>query len=225
LTNPGIAPLSEIPVIAYKDFFDQTVTLLKKESCHCVNYFTHRSGEFLKFFIAVANDDSHKILIYAHSQPADIKELKAITSLAHQMHVFEREISENTGIVFKDHPWPKPLRYPFYRSDKRSKISGYPFYNIESEETHEVGVGPVHAGVIEPGHFRFICHGEKVLHLEIQLGYQHRGVEPLLEGGTTILQKALLAENIAGDSAIGHGIAFNQLVEALAGLDVIESLR
>ena len=51
------------------------------------------------------------------------------------------------------------------------------FFRIEGEEIHEVAVGPIHAGIIEPGHFRFQCHGEKVYHLEISLGYQHRGIE------------------------------------------------
>ena len=60
---------------------------------------------------------------------------------------------------------------------------GHPFFRVEGEEVHEVAVGPVHAGVIEPGHFRFQCHGEEVLHLEISLGYQHRGVERALRGG------------------------------------------
>ena len=57
------------------------------------------------------------------------------------------------------------------------------FFRVEGEEVHEVAVGPVHAGVIEPGHFRFQCHGERVFHLEISLGYQHRGVERALVGG------------------------------------------
>jgi hypothetical protein len=87
---------------------------------------------------------------------------------------------ENHGVVFEGHPWLKPVRYPNDRADRLSVMDNYPFYEIGSEELHEVGVGPIHAGVIEPGHFRFICNGEKVLHLEIQLGYQHRGIEKLL---------------------------------------------
>ncbi len=64
-------------------------------------------------------------------------------------------------------------------SIKAATVADYPFFKIESEELHEVGVGPIHAGIIEPGHFRFICNGEQILHLEIQLGYQHRGIEQL----------------------------------------------
>ncbi|MFZ1984443.1 MAG: hydrogenase, partial [Desulfatitalea sp.] len=84
------------------------------------------------------------------------------------------------------------------------------------EEIHEVAVGPVHAGVIEPGHFRFNCIGERVLHLEIQLGYQHRGVERLM-CQTDERRRPILAESIAGDTAIGHGLCYAQAMEALSG--------
>ncbi len=80
-----------------------------------------------------------------------------------------------------------------------------------------MGVGPVHAGVIEPGHFRFICHGEKILHLEIQLGYQHRAIEKLFAVKRNLLQLSLLSESIAGDTAVGHALAFSQMAEALSG--------
>jgi len=84
---------------------------------------------------------------------------------------------------------------------------------------HEVAVGPVHAGIIEPGHFRFQCHGEHVFHLEIVLGYQHRGVEALLEAGPDRRSLAL-AESIAGDTSVGHALAYCKAVEALAGSTV-----
>ena len=77
------------------------------------------------------------------------------------------------------------------------------FYQVKGEEVHEVAVGPVHAGVIEPGHFRFQCHGETVFHLEIALGYQHRGLERSLAGGphrTTLKHM----ETASGDTTIGH---------------------
>ncbi|MGH7342940.1 MAG: hydrogenase, partial [Candidatus Rokuibacteriota bacterium] len=87
------------------------------------------------------------------------------------------------------------------------------------EEVHEVAVGPVHAGVIEPGHFRFQCHGESVFHLEISLGYQHRGVERALVGGPN--GRALhLVETLAGDTTVGHATAYCGAVEALSGARV-----
>ena len=77
-------------------------------------------------------------------------------------------------------------------------------------------MGPVHAGVIEPGHFRFNCIGERVLNLEIQLGYQHRGAEDLL---LRRISKRLpfIAENIAGDTSVGHSLCHAQAMEALSG--------
>ena len=90
---------------------------------------------------------------------------------------------------------------------------------MQGEEVHEVAVGPVHAGVIEPGHFRFQCHGENVYHLEISLGYQHRGIEKRLVGGPhkrTVFQM----EAVAGDTTIGHTLTYSLAVEALSGLRV-----
>jgi Ni,Fe-hydrogenase III large subunit len=89
------------------------------------------------------------------------------------------------------------------------------FYRVEGREIHEVAVGPVHAGVIEPGHFRFQCHGENVFHLEISLGYQHRGVERALIGGPN-KRSIHYAETLAGDTTIGHATAYCQVIEALA---------
>jgi Ni,Fe-hydrogenase III large subunit len=100
----------------------------------------------------------------------------------------------------------------------------YPFYSIAGEELHEVGVGPIHAGIIEPGYFRFICNGEKVLHLEIQLGYQHRGVEELFVKNEKVLKNAILAESIAGDTAIGHSVCHAGLMEAIGNVPVSDAL-
>jgi Ni,Fe-hydrogenase III large subunit len=94
----------------------------------------------------------------------------------------------------------------------------YPFFRVEGEEIHEVAVGPVHAGIIEPGHFRFQCHGEQVLHLEIVLGYQHRGVERLLEGGPDRRTLARV-ESIAGDTSVGHAVAWCRALEALTSVE------
>ena len=142
---------------------------------------------------------------------------------------FEREIAEQWGVKPLGHPWLKPLR--FHRSyrpghdawnrvaDAAPVPSAMDFFRVEGEGIHEVAVGPVHAGVIEPGHFRFQCHGEQVLHLEISLGYQHRGIERALLGGPhprTIHH----VETLAGDTMIGHALAHAQAMEALAGCRV-----
>ena len=91
------------------------------------------------------------------------------------------------------------------------------FYRVEGDEVHEVAVGPVHAGIIEPGHFRFQCHGEEVFHLEIALGFQHRGIERALIGGPT-RRTMYQMETIAGDTTVGHGQAYCMNMESLAGV-------
>ena len=93
------------------------------------------------------------------------------------------------------------------------------FFSMDGGEIHEVAVGPVHAGIIEPGHFRFQCHGEQVFHLEISLGYQHRGVERALIGGPDKRTMPYL-ETLAGDTTAGHALAYCEAVEALAGCKV-----
>jgi Ni,Fe-hydrogenase III large subunit len=137
------------------------------------------------------------------------------------VHCFEREMHEQTGVHLAGHPWLKPLRY---EGQEQSAMNAYPFYKVEGKEIHEVAVGPIHAGVIEPGSFRFMCHGEQVLHLEIQLGYQHRGVERrLLEGDP--LRLAPLVETIAGDTSVAHAWAYCAAVEKLAGVDLALDLE
>ena len=144
-----------------------------------------------------------------------------------EVHLFEREIAEQWGVVPEGHPWLKPVRFAPPMRGRRNGASASAsataettigvtdFYRIEGEEVHEVAVGPVHAGVIEPGHFRFQCHGEQVFHLEISLGYQHRGVERALVGGPD-KRTIHYFETLAGDTTVGHATAYCQAVEALA---------
>jgi Ni,Fe-hydrogenase III large subunit len=133
---------------------------------------------------------------------------------------FEREIAEQWNIVPEGHPWLKPIRFqpplPGARPGRAQPAIGEAaFFELAGEESHEVAVGPVHAGVIEPGHFRFQCHGETVMHLEISLGYQHRGVERSLGAGPD-LRSIHYAETLSGDTSIGHATAYCEAVEALA---------
>jgi len=129
------------------------------------------------------------------------------------VNYFECELFEQTGIVPEYHPWLRPVRTA---DDWRKNDEPYQFYLVKGEEVHEVAVGPVHAGVIEPGHFRFQCHGEQILHLEIMLGYQRRGAEKLLPQRHPA-QQIVLVESIAGDSVIAHATAFCAGLESLAG--------
>jgi Ni,Fe-hydrogenase III large subunit len=147
----------------------------------------------------------------------------ALTPDCPAAHWFEREIAEQWNIRPEGHPWLKPIRFqPPYAAESGGNLCGpvvgvTDFFRMEGEEIHEVAVGPVHAGVIEPGHFRFQCHGETVHHLEISLGYQHRGIERALRGGPSRRTRHY-AETLAGDTTVGHATACCRAVEALGGV-------
>lgn len=216
--------LRDIPVLDYEVFLEHNTSLLNDEHNHCVNYFGYPEGNKLKLIACIANDNEHLINISSSVIDA-ASTLPSFTKHHLAFHIFERQIHESYGLKYSDHPWLKPVRYPFDRMDKNSQIENYPFYQIDSEELHEVGVGPIHAGVIEPGHFRFICNGEQILHLEIQLGFQHRGIEKLLLEKKKLLQRATLTESIAGDTVAGHTTAFVNIWESLCGYKAEEDLQ
>ena len=146
----------------------------------------------------------------------------ALTPSCPEAHWFERALWEQWGVVPEGHPWLKPVRFQPARRGERVTDTApgvTDYFRVEGPEVHEVAVGPVHAGVIEPGHFRFQCHGEDVFSLEISLGYQHRGVARALVGGPT-KRTAHYMETLAGDTSVGHATAWAQAVEALAGVEV-----
>ena len=144
-----------------------------------------------------------------------------------QLQLFEREIAEQCLVRPEGHPWFKPVRFQkplcpgdrFWQdSDGGGLLPGVmDYYRVAGDEIHEVAVGPVHAGIIEPGHFRFQCHGEEVLHLEISLGFQHRGIERSLIGGPSPRTMHIM-ETIAGDTTVGHSQAYCINMESLGGI-------
>jgi Ni,Fe-hydrogenase III large subunit len=225
LNNSTPVPVAEIPVQDYHEFRTLVAGMLKDEKKHCMAYYAAGTGEYQKLICCIADDSVNRISLLSHNVPGNVRSLESLTSECPQLHIFEREIHERTGINFIGHPWLKPVRFSFDRYDRTKSMNDYPFYEIEGEELHEVGVGPVHAGIIEPGHFRFICNGEKVLHLEIHLGYQHRGIENLFTGNRSGLKMSIASESIAGDTSVGHALAHSQLLESLAGIEIPESLQ
>lgn len=119
-----------------------------------------------------------------------------------------------------DRPW---LDHRKWRRGEAAPANGaarvdYLFLPVEGENLHQVAVGPVHAGIIEPGHFRFTASGETVVRLEERLGYVHKGVEALMSGADT--RTALtLAERISGDSTVAYALAFSRATEAALGVE------
>ena len=222
MKNGQSIPFGSIPVLEYPLFRQYVIQLLENPTCHCLNYFGYpQKGNQIHLICCIGNDTTSEIHVFSFLHDLSAPQiLGSITREHFGMHIFEREISEKFGIEFTGHPWNKPVRYPIDRFDKSKNFKNYPFYHIESSELHEVGVGPIHAGIIEPGHFRFICNGEKVLHLEIHLGYQHRGIESLFLQKRNLLERTILAESIAGDSVAANTTAFSMLMESMGNIPV-----
>lgn len=224
IKNNQSIELGTIPVVPYDVFLMQNSSLPEKTQYHCVSYFAHPEDEKLRLICCIADDNNADILVSSCIVGRDTAPLPSFTAVHESFHLFEREIHENFGIPYHDHPWLKPVRYACNRANPGLLMNQYPFFSVKGESLHEVGVGPIHAGVIEPGYFRFSCNGEKILHLEIQLGYQHRGIEQLFIDHKCLNQRIRLAESIAGDSTVAHGSAFASAWEALCGYRTFHSL-
>jgi Ni,Fe-hydrogenase III large subunit len=222
--NAEAVPLADVPCVPAADFADLAVELCSRGcrlSVLCALAEGGPPAANAPGMLAVLADDQEARLGLVRTELPDRRDYPALAGRLPQAQAFEREIYETTRLVPAGHPWLKPLR----RHGDLESLAGrerggppHPFFRVEGAGIHEVAVGPVHAGIIEPGHFRFQCHGEIVLHLEIQLGYQHRAAEELLLRSTPARRLAI-AESIAGDTAVGHATAYAGAVEALAGLE------
>ena len=166
--------IADIPVVDYVALYNDLKERMNDPRYHVGHYFATEVENGLRFYMILLDDQTGEVLITSFVPDYYAEGLASLTAVHQQFHPFEREIFELYGVPFDNHPWLKPLRFSHDRRDKTSTMDSYPFYVIEGEELHEVNVGPIHAGIIEPGAFRFICNGEQVLHLEIALGYQHR---------------------------------------------------
>ena len=201
-------PLAALPELAVDQFRETLLAAADGRRLLVLTGFA-QSAAGTRLLAALADDANGRIGLVsttvAGAYPALTPDFPAV-------HYFEREIHEQWGVRPEGHPWLKPVRFPL----GGPAIDSGAFYRVDGAEIHEVAVGPVHAGVIEPGHFRFNCHGERVFHLEISLGYQHRGVEAALAGGPD-KRSIHLVETLAGDTSVGHATAYCQLIEGLAG--------
>jgi Ni,Fe-hydrogenase III large subunit len=206
-----------VPHLSFDHFRTQALDLVGK-GAKVVHCFAYPDAQKLKLLAVLRTD---RLFMAGCDAP---ESYPAMSVVCEPFHMFEREIAEQYGIRPQGHPWFKMVRYhknyngrpDLFGNDYSQDIPGnYPYYQVQGDEIHEVAVGPVHAGVIEPGHFRFNCIGERVLHLEIQLGYQHRGVEQLILKAPA-QRRSIIAESIAGDTAIGHNLCYSQAIEALS---------
>jgi Ni,Fe-hydrogenase III large subunit len=207
LANATAVPLAALPRLELDDLRAQVLGAPARGR-RVSALFGVPHGDGLALYLVLAHDGPGA-LECAWAQVAG-GAFPSMTPGCPEVHLFERELAETWGVTPTGHPWLKPVRFP------RGGAGIVDFFRVQGEEIHEVGVGPVHAGVIEPGHFRFQCHGETVYHLEISLGYQHRGVEAHLVGGPD-KRSIHHIETLAGDTTIGHAMAYGHVLESLGG--------
>ena len=213
---------ADIPLLEIADFRQAAGTAVRQGG-RIAAFFGHPLPDSQIELIAVlANDPSGSLDVARTIAGKNGERYPALTPDCPQAHWFEREIAEQWGLIPEGHPWLKPIRFhapcqpvraPAPASAPLPGVTDY--FSVEGEEIHEVAVGPVHAGIIEPGHFRFQCHGEQVFYLEIELGYQHRGIERRLRTGPD--NKTIhYIETASGDSSIAHATAYCHAIEALS---------
>ncbi|HAP43896.1 MAG TPA: hydrogenase [Spirochaetaceae bacterium] len=223
IANGYSIPLDSVPALGWPDFAACLADGVRRGQ-RVSAYFGAAGArpDSTKLYAILADDEANQT--FAGLTEVEGGSFPSLTGEITQLHLFEREIAEQFGLVPVGHPWLKPVRSvrSWTKRDAWQRKAGEPlvpggcdFFKVEGDEVHEVAVGPVHAGVIEPGHFRFQCHGEEVYHLEIALGYQHRGIEAALLGGPD--RRSLhYMETLAGDTTIGHATSYCQIAEALA---------
>jgi Ni,Fe-hydrogenase III large subunit/Ni,Fe-hydrogenase III component G len=185
----------------------------------------------------------HVHYLFAHSHgnwfvhvmtdvPPETPQVPSAALSAYPASRFEREIRDLMGIVPTGHPdaralvrhafWPEryyPLRKDAIAPEFSHDGSVYPHGEVRGAGVYEIPVGPIHAGIIEPGHFRFSALGETIIDCKQRLFYTHKGTEKLFEGRTPE-DGVELAERISGDTSVGHALAYCQAVEAAAGLRI-----
>ncbi|MCE5269535.1 MAG: hypothetical protein LLG00_16790 [Planctomycetaceae bacterium] len=244
--NGHAFPLTDCPVFPIEQFRREVIGgVTAGARLSAMFAYPHQPGA-KRLLAILARADEGNMAVFSTDVDSDYP---AITPDCPQTHLFERELFEQWQIRPVDHPWLKPVRVVAHEPTttehaanefgvpvalppqtevgvavalppRTSGCSSAPdLFRMSGEEIHEVAVGPVHAGIIEPGHFRFQCHGETVYHLEISLGYQHRGVERAMLGGPTP-RTIHYAETLAGDTTTGHAAAYCRAVEALSATRV-----
>ncbi|MEM0448404.1 MAG: NADH-quinone oxidoreductase subunit C [Methanomassiliicoccales archaeon] len=192
------------------------------------------TGDFKLIVLMALSGEDDFVVLLTSVDPA-FPQYPSLTPQIPCAEWYEREIMDLMGLRASGHPELKPLVlwddwpegiYPLRKDFDPAQIipqepHAYPYRRVEGSGVFEIPVGPVHAGVIEPGHFRFSVAGEPILNLEVRLGYVHRGVEKLSES-TPYAKGVMLAERISGDNGFAHSLAYCQAVESLGGAQVPE---
>ncbi len=192
---------------------------------------TEADGLAVRYVFTPANLTGGPAVELTVALPRADPTLPSLAALSFPASRFEREVADLFGVRLVGHPLPHRLvahahwpagwapmvdgPAPEFGPD----VTGFPFAEVAGSGVFEIAVGPVHAGIIEPGHFRFSVVGETIVRMEPRLWFLHRGVERTFSGRTPV-EGLALAERIAGDTVIGHGLGFALAVEHAAGIAV-----
>ena len=198
----------------------------------CATDTRHRSGDFTLTYVFTPPRGRPQLTALV-AVPAGEPRFPSLALRSFAASRFEREIHDLLGLVPVGHPDPRRLAvHQFWpdgyfpqrrdvaiRRDFADAGQPFPFRHVEGAGLFEITVGPVHAGIIEPGHFRFTVEGETIVNLETRLGFVHKGTEKLFE--TLPFERTpALAECVSGDETVAHALAYCQALEGLAGADI-----
>jgi Ni,Fe-hydrogenase III large subunit/Ni,Fe-hydrogenase III component G len=232
-----VAPANELYIQTKVEFVAAMCAwLYRNHNARCVSVFAEdarneKSAAFLIYYV-LAVPQAGAFFILCAPVSAQNPELTSLTNALPALNWQEREIQDLFGVRLIGHPNPRrcalhddwPLVYPLRKDfDLKTKLPPFQgerhkFRAVEGEGVFQVPVGPVHAGIIEPGHFLFSVAGEPVLYLQIRLFYTHKGTEKLFEN-ISISHGVRLAESISGDSSFAHATAYCHAIERAAQIE------
>ena len=229
--DEGQHPSSVAAVLVPRERFAEAAKVLKKEYALLAAEWATDESPFGRGFgiFACYRHESEYVIVKTFA-PLDDPTFPSLTKKFVPAYRFERQMRSLMGVTAVGHPdprpwikhedWPEdawPLRKSFNASKSLPRVPGqYRWIRAEGEGVYEIPVGPVHAGIIEPGHFRFQAMGEDIINLEEKLGYVHKGIEKRFE---SLLwnEAARLAGRVSGDTTVAHCLAYSQAVEAMTG--------
>jgi Ni,Fe-hydrogenase III large subunit/Ni,Fe-hydrogenase III component G len=226
-----LAPSTVMSVVLPRHRFTEAAKALKREYALLAAEWAADETLFGRGYgIYACYRREQEYLIVKTEAPADDPTFPSLTKKFAAAYRFERQIQSLMGVTATGNPdlrpwikhedWPAdawPLRKSFDPKQRLARVPGeYRWIRAEGEGVYEIPVGPVHAGIIEPGHFRFQAVGEDVINLEEKLGYVHKGIEKRFES-LTWNDAARLAGRVSGDSTVAHSLAYSQALEAITG--------
>lgn len=220
----------EVPVVAH--YVHTHPSLRGTLSLHWAVDHRPHDARYELFYLFTLSEHRDWLVLSTNLRDDD-RLFHSITPHVHAAQWYEREIRDMFGLIPLGHPdlrrlvrhehWPKgthPLKKDFPWDTLLKRAQGeYTFRHIEGEGVFQVPVGPIHAGIIEPGHFRFSVAGEPIMQLEVRHFWKHRGVEKLFEQ-QQVMSAVPLAERVSGDTTVGHSLAYCQAAERLFDIDV-----